>query len=104
MREVPVVRRKALYPTTPVWWELAEEPRCMAILIHQIVALQGSLKIGKTPWGSLSGFVALDDRILILIEHGRAEVSPMRRCAFQSRKIPSPLRDPLLRVPLKAHL
>lgn len=31
--EVPVVRRTALYPTTPVWWELAEKPRCMATLV-----------------------------------------------------------------------
>jgi len=42
VRDVPVVRRKALHPTTPVWWEHVEVPRGMAARVPQMVALQGS--------------------------------------------------------------
>jgi len=47
VRAVPVVRRKALYPTTPVWWEHVEVPRSMAARVPQMVALQGSQLIGE---------------------------------------------------------
>jgi len=46
VRNVPVVRRKALYPTTPVW-EHVEVPRGMAAQVPQMVALQGSQLIGE---------------------------------------------------------
>jgi len=46
VRDVPVVRRKALYPTTPVWWEHFEVPRGMAAWVPQMVALQGSQLMG----------------------------------------------------------
>jgi len=41
-----VVRRKGLYPTTPVCWEQAEVPRSMAARAPQMVALQGSQLMG----------------------------------------------------------
>jgi len=47
VRDVPAVRRKALYPTTPAWWEHIEVPRGMAALVPQMVALQGSQLMGK---------------------------------------------------------
>jgi len=47
VRDVPVVRRKALYPTTPVWWEHVEVPRGMAARVPQMVALQGSQLMGE---------------------------------------------------------
>jgi len=47
VREVPVVRRKALYPTTPVWWEHLEVPRGMAARVPQMVALQGGQLMGE---------------------------------------------------------
>jgi len=47
VRDVPVVRRKALYPTTPVWWEHVEAPRGMAARVPQMVALQGSQLMGE---------------------------------------------------------
>jgi len=46
-RDVPLVRRKALYPTTPVWWERVEVPRGMAERVPQMVALQGSQLMGE---------------------------------------------------------
>jgi len=46
-RDVPVVRRKALYLTTPVWWEHVEVPRGMAAQVPQMVALQGSQLMGE---------------------------------------------------------
>jgi len=46
-RDVPVVRRKALYLTTPVWWEHVEVPRRMAARVPQTVALQGSQLTGE---------------------------------------------------------
>jgi len=45
-----VVRRKALYPTTPVWWEHVEVPRGMAARVPQMVALQRSRLMGE-PFG-----------------------------------------------------
>jgi len=51
LRDVPVVRRKALYPTTPVWWEHVELPRGMAARVPQMVALQGSQLMGEPPGG-----------------------------------------------------
>jgi len=47
VRDVPVVRRKALYPTTPVWWEHVEVPRDMAARVPQMLALQGSQLMGE---------------------------------------------------------
>jgi len=47
VRDVPVVRRKALYPTTPVWWEHVEVPRGMAAREPQMVALQGRQLMGE---------------------------------------------------------
>jgi len=53
VRDVPVVRRKALYPTTPAWWEHVEVPRGMAARVPQMVALQGSQLMGE-PLGRLN--------------------------------------------------
>jgi len=50
VRDVPVERRKALYPTTPVWWEHVEVPRGMTARVPQMVALQGS-QLMKDPLG-----------------------------------------------------
>ena len=47
VRDVPVVRRKGLYPTTPVWWEQVEVPRGMAARVPQMVALQGRQLMGE---------------------------------------------------------
>jgi len=47
VREVPVVRRKDSYPTTPVWWEHVEVPRGMAARVPQMVSLQGSQFMGE---------------------------------------------------------
>jgi len=47
VRDVLVVRRKALYPTTPVWWEHVEVPRGMAARVPQMVALQGRQLMGE---------------------------------------------------------
>jgi len=40
--DAPVLPRKGLYPTTPVWWEQFEVPRGMAARVPQMVVLQGS--------------------------------------------------------------
>ena len=47
VRDEPVVRRKALYPTTLVGWEHVEVPRGMAARVPQMVALQGSQLMGE---------------------------------------------------------
>jgi len=47
VRNVPVVRRTAFYPSTPVWWEHVEVPRVVAGQVPQIVALQGSQIMGQ---------------------------------------------------------
>jgi len=52
VRDVPVVRRKGLYPTTSVWWELVEVPRGMAARVSHMVALQGGKLMGE-PLGGL---------------------------------------------------
>jgi len=41
VNDVPVVSRKGLHPSTPVWWDLFEVPRGMAARMPQMVALQG---------------------------------------------------------------
>jgi len=51
IRDIPVVRRKALYPTTPAWWASLEVPRGMAARIPQLVGLQGSQLMGETLGG-----------------------------------------------------
>ena len=50
VHDVPVVRRKALFPTTPVWWEHGEVPRSMAARLPEMVALQES-HLMKEPLG-----------------------------------------------------
>jgi len=52
VRDVTVVRRKALYPTTPVWWKHVEVPRGMAARVPQMVALQG-IQLIREPLGGL---------------------------------------------------
>jgi len=47
VRDVPEVRRKALYPTTPVFWEHVEVPRGMAARVPQMVALQEIQLMGE---------------------------------------------------------
>jgi len=47
VRDVPVVCRKALYTTTPVWWEHVGVPRGMAARVPQMVALQGIQLMGE---------------------------------------------------------
>jgi len=47
LSEVTVVRRKGLYSTTPVLWELVEVPRGMAARVPQKVALQGRQLMGE---------------------------------------------------------
>ena len=49
--DVPVVLRKGIYPSTPVWWEQVEVPRGKAARAPQMVALQGSQLMGETLWG-----------------------------------------------------
>ena len=41
VRDVPVVGRTRLFPTTRVWWEQGKVPRGMAARVPQMVALQG---------------------------------------------------------------
>jgi len=47
VRDVPVVRRKALYPTTPVCWEHVEVPGGMAARVPQMVAFQEIQLMGE---------------------------------------------------------
>jgi len=58
VRDVPVVRRKALYPTTPVWWELVQAPRGMAARVPKMVALLGSQVMGQPLGGPYHLIVA----------------------------------------------
>jgi len=51
VRDVPVLRRKGVYPTTQMWWEQVKVPRGMAARVPQMVALQGSQLIGEPLWG-----------------------------------------------------
>jgi len=47
VRDVPEVRHKALYSTTPVWWEHVEVPRGIATRVPKVVALQGGQLMGE---------------------------------------------------------
>jgi len=51
LREVPVPRRKALYPVAPLWWASVEVPRGMAARMPQMVSLRGSKLMGETLGG-----------------------------------------------------
>jgi len=51
VREVPVSRRKALYPIAPLWWASVEVPRGMAARMPQMVALCGSKLMGEVLGG-----------------------------------------------------
>jgi len=51
VRDVPVVRRKGVYPTTQMWWKQVEVPRAMAARVPQMVARRGSQLIGEPLWG-----------------------------------------------------
>ena len=51
VHDVPVVRRKAVYPTTLVWWVHVEVARGMAARVPQMVALQGSTRMGESLGG-----------------------------------------------------
>ena len=51
VREVPVSRRKALYPIAPLWWASVEVPRGMAARMPQMVALRGSKLMGEVLGG-----------------------------------------------------
>jgi len=47
VRDVPVVRRKGLYPTTPLWWKQVEVPRGTAARVPQMVARQKNQLMGE---------------------------------------------------------
>jgi len=47
VRNVPIVRHKGFFFTTPVWWEQVEVPRGMAARVPQMGALQRSLLMGE---------------------------------------------------------
>jgi len=51
VREVPVPRRRALYPVAPLWWASVEVPRGMAARMLQMVALRGSKLMRETLGG-----------------------------------------------------
>jgi len=48
VREVPVPRRKALYPVGPLWWASVEVPRAMAARMLNLVALCESKLMRQT--------------------------------------------------------
>ena len=50
-REVPVPRRKALYPNAPLWWASVEVLRGMAARMPHLVALCGSKMMGEALGG-----------------------------------------------------
>jgi len=58
VRDVPEVRRKALYPTTPVWWEHVQVSRGMAARVPQMVARHGSQLMGEPLGGPYHLMVA----------------------------------------------
>jgi len=114
VRDVPVVRRKALYPTTPVWWEHVEVPRGMAARVPQMVALQGSQLMGEPLGGPyhllLAALLAVEvaDVFLGSIRHHEhlwclpiairsafADLTPERLCSAD------PAARPLLEAGLK---
>jgi len=90
VRDVPVVRRKALYPTTPVWWEHVEVPRGMAARVPQMVALQGSQLMGEPlggpylrMWAALWAVEVADVFLGSIRHHGHLWRLPMAiRSAF----------------------
>jgi len=114
VRDVPVVRRKALYPTTPVWWEHVEVPRGMAARVPQMVALQGSQLMGEPLGGpyhlilaALWAVEVADVFLGSIRHHGHlwrlpmaiwsafADLTPERLCAAD------PSAQPLLEAGLK---
>jgi len=107
VRDVRVVRRKALYPTTPVWWERVEVPRGIAARVPQMVALQGSQLMGEPLGGPyhlmLAGLWAVEvaDVFLGSIRHGGhlwrlpmairsafADLTPERLCSADTSAQP----------------
>jgi len=114
VRDLPVVRRKALYPTTPASWEHVEVPRDMAARVPQMVALQGS-QLTEEPVGGpyqlmLAAFWAVEvaDVYLGSIRHHEhlwrlpmaiwsafADLTPERLCSAD------PSARPLLEAGLK---
>jgi len=114
VRDVPVVRRKALYPTTPLWWEHVEVPRGMAARVHQMVALQVSQLMGEPLGGpyhlmlaALWAFEVADVFLGCIRHHGLlwrlpmssrsafADLTPERSCSAD------PSAQPLLEAGLK---
>jgi len=114
VRDVPVVRRNALYPTTPVWWEHVEVPRGMAARVPEMVALKGSQLMGEPLGGPYHLMLAalwaveLADVFLESIrQHGHlgrlpmaipsacAELTPERLCSAD------PSAQPFLEAGLK---
>ena len=104
VRDVPVVRRKALYPTTPVWWEHFEVPRGMAARVPQMVALQGIQLMGEPLGGpyhlmlaALWAVEVADVFLGSIRHHGHLWRLPMAiRSAFADLK-PERLCSPTLR-------
>jgi len=90
VRDVPGVRLKALYPTTPVWWEHVEVPRGMAARVPQMVALQGSQLMGEPlggpylrMWAALWAVEVADVFLGSIRHHGHLWRLPMAiRSAF----------------------
>ena len=90
VRDVPVLRLKGLYPTTPVWWEQVEVPRGMAARVPEMVALQGSQRMGKSLRGpyhlmlaALWAFQVADVFIGSIFHHGHLWRLPLAiRSAF----------------------
>jgi len=114
VRDVPVVRRKPLYPATPVWWEHVEVPRGMAARVPQIAALQGSQLMGEPLGGpyhlmlaALWAVVVADVFLGSIRHHGHlwrlpmairsafADLTPERLCSAD------PSARPLLETGLK---
>jgi len=58
VRDVPVTRRKELYPNTPHWWPEVEVPRGMAARIPVLVGLRGSQLIDETLGGPYHAMLA----------------------------------------------
>jgi len=114
VRDVPVVRRKALYPTTPVWWEHVEVPRGMAARVPQMVALQGSQLMGEPLGGpyhlmlaALWAVEVADVFLGSILPHGHLWRLPMAiRSAFADQTLErlcsaEPSARPLLEAGLK---
>jgi len=114
VRDVPVVRRKALYPTTTVWWEHVEVPRGMAARVPQMEALQGIQLTGEplggpyhlmlsSLWAVEVAEVFLDSirhhgnlwRLPMAIRSDFSDLTPERLCSAD------PSAQPLLEAELK---